>query len=44
MTIDNPKIHVATDSSPEEVERYGVRGYGMRPEMPRQQAFGKIDD
>ena len=29
MTIDSPMSQVATDPSPEEVERYGVRGYGI---------------
>ena len=27
MTMANPMSQVATDSSPEEVERYGARGY-----------------
>jgi len=35
---------VTTDSSPEEVERYGARGYGIPLQMPRQLAGSAMDD
>jgi hypothetical protein len=44
MTIVKPMIQIATDSSPEEVERYGVRGYGISLQMLRQQWAPQFDD
>ena len=43
-TMVKPRTQVATDSSPEEVERYGARGYGMCPQMPRQQGGRRLLD
>jgi hypothetical protein len=36
ITIDSPMSQIATDSSPEEVERYGARRYAIPLQMPRQ--------
>jgi len=44
MTIDSPMSQIATDPSPEEVERYGARGYGIPLQMPRQRSGSAIDD